>query len=145
MSRATPMMRDFAERLIAYESRGKKPAGAKTPAAFEVCEKLRPHLATFMGKAGFQALLSRALALASAEVPRLSAVQVRADDTLAGLDEEEAPAERAKLIEGGIVLLAHLLALLEAFIGENLMLRMLCAVWPKLTLSHLYFENDDQK
>ena len=38
-------------------------------AVFLVCEKLRPHLAMLMGNAGFRALLSRALALAKAEVP----------------------------------------------------------------------------
>lgn len=145
MSRATLMMREFAARLIAFESRGKKSAGAKIPAGFAVCEKLRPNLATLMGTAGFCALLSRALALASGEVPRLTAVRVRADGLVAGLDELEAPAEREKLVKGSALVLAHLLGLLEAFIGENLMLRLLHDVWPKLTLSDLFFNNDDQK
>jgi hypothetical protein len=38
-------MRDFADRLIAYETRGNKSSETKTPAACLVGEKLRPHLA----------------------------------------------------------------------------------------------------
>ena len=139
------MMREFATRLIAFESRGKKSAGAKIPPGFAVCEKLRPHLATLMGTAGYGALLSRALALARGEVPRLGPVQVQADGSVAGLEESEAPAEREKLVRGSALVLAHLLGMLEAFIGENLMLRLLSDVWPKLTMSGLFFDHEDSK
>ena len=145
MSRATPVMRDFAERLIAYETRGIKSSGTKTPAAFQVCEKLRPHLATLMGSTGFHALLTRALAVANAEDPWLREVQVKADGSLTGWDAPEAPADAEKLAEASVVLLAQLLGLLEAFIGQNLTLRMLREVWPKLSLSDLYFSKEDKK
>ena len=135
MSRATPRMRDFAERLIAYESRGYKTSGNKTVAAFRACEKLRPHLATLLGSTGFHALLSRALALARAEAPRLCAVQVKADGSLAAADAPETPLDANEPVEGGVVLLALLLGLLVAFIGENLTLRLLRDVWPKLSVS----------
>ena len=135
MSRATPKMRDFAERLIAYESRGYKTSGNKTVAAFRACEKLRPHLATLLGSTGFHALLSRALALARAEAPRLCAVQVKADGSLAAADAPETPLDANEPVEGGVVLLALLLGLLVAFIGENLTQRLLRDVWPKLTVS----------
>jgi hypothetical protein len=36
------------------------------------------------------------------------------------------------MAEGSVVLVAQLLALLVAFIGENLTLRMVREVWPKL-------------
>jgi len=68
-------MRDFADRLIAYETGGNNSSETKTPAACLVSEKLRPHLATLMGNVGFRALLSRALALANAEVPLTAAVR----------------------------------------------------------------------
>src|ERR1019366_433926 len=71
MSRATPKMRDFAERLIVYETRGNKSSETKTQAAFLVGEKLRPQLAALMGNVGFRALISRALALSNAEIPWL--------------------------------------------------------------------------
>ena len=67
MSRVTPQLRNFAERLISYETDGNKSAELKIPCDFNVSEKLRPHLATLMGVAGFRALLSRSLALAQEE------------------------------------------------------------------------------
>ena len=126
-------MRDFAERLIAYETTGNF-SQAKTPAAFLVSEKLRPHLATLMGNVGFQALLSRALVLAHAEVPWLCATRVTAEGFLEGLDEVELEAQLdpEEIFEGRVILLAQLLGLLVAFIGENLTLRLVREVWPKL-------------
>ena len=138
-------MRDLAQRLIAYETRGNKSSETKTPAAFLVGEKLRPHLATLMGNAGFRALLSRALALANAEVPWLRAVHVKADGSLEGLDELEAQVDPEEIFEGSVVLLAQLLGLLVAFIGENLTLRLVREVWPKLSLNDLDFGKGDKK
>ena len=137
MSRATPKMRDFAERLIGHETRKNKSSETKTPAACRVAEKLRPHLATLMGNVGFRALLSRALALANAEVPWLRAVHVRADGSLEGLDELGAQVDPDEIFEGCVALLAQLLGLLVAFIGEDLTLRLVREVWPKLSLNNL--------
>ena len=83
-------MRDFSERLIAYETTGNKSLKTKIPMAFLVDERLRPHLATLMGRVGFRALLSRALVLANADVPWLGAVHVKTDGSLEGLGELEA-------------------------------------------------------
>ncbi len=137
MSRATPKMRDFAERLIGHETRKNKSSETKTPAACRVAEKLRPHLATLMGNLGFRALLSRALALANAEVPWLRAVHVNADGSLEGLDELGAQVDPDEIFEGCVALLAQLLGLLVAFIGEDLTLRLVREVWPKLSLNNL--------
>ena len=132
-------MRDFAERLIAYETRGNKSSETKPPATFLVIEKLRPQLATYMGNTGCRALLSRALALANAEVPWLRAVHVKSDCSLEGLAEMEAQVDPEEFAEGRVVLLAQLFGLLVAFIGENLTLRMVREVWPKLSLNDLDF------
>jgi len=134
MSRAIPQMRDFAERLTACETTENKSTGTKTPAAFPVCEKLRPRLVTLMGNTGFRALLSRALARAAADVPSLRAVQVEADGSLAEADKLEVQAAPEELAKGSVVLLAHLLGLLVTFIGETLALRLVREVWPKLPL-----------
>ena len=139
MSRATPKMRDFAERLIVYETRENKSSETKTQAAFLVGEKLRPHLATLMGNVGFRALLSRALALANAEVPWLRAVHVNTGGSFEGLDELGAQVDPDEIFEGCVVLLAQLLGLLVAFIGELLTLRLVRDVWPKLPLNDLDF------
>jgi hypothetical protein len=130
-------MRNFAKRLVAHETSGNKSSGTETPAAFHACEKLRPHLATLMGNAGFRALLSRALTLANAEVRWLRAVHVKADGSLESLEELHAQVDPNEFYEGGVVLLAQLLGLLVAFIGENLALRIVREVWPKLSLNDL--------
>jgi hypothetical protein len=134
MSRATPKTRDLAERLVACETKANKSSETRTLAAFLIGEKLRPNLATLVGNAGFRALLSRALALANAEVPWLRALHVKADGCFEGLDELEAQVDPDEIFEGGIVLLAQLLGLLVAFIGEDLTLRLVREIWPTLSL-----------
>ena len=137
-------MRDFAERLTACETRDNNSSGTKTPAAFPVCEKLRPRLVTLMGNTGFRALLSRALARATLDVPSLRAVQVEADGSLAGVDKLEVQAAPEELAKGSVVLLAHLLGLLVTFIGETLALRLVREVWPKLPLDDFDLGEEDK-
>jgi hypothetical protein len=145
MSRATPQMRDLSQCLIAYETRGNKSSETKSPAACLVGEKLRPHLAALLGNVGFRALLSRALALANTDIPWLRAVHVKADGSFEGLDELEAQVDPEEIFEGCVVLLAQLLGLLAAFIGENLTLHLVGEVWPKLSLKDLDFGKGDKK
>jgi hypothetical protein len=146
MSRATPQLRNLSKNLIAYETGKNKSARTKTAAACRVGEKLRPPLATLMGNVGFCALLSRALALANAEVVWLRGVHVRAaDGALEGLDELEAEIHPDQIFEGCVVLLAQLLELLVVLIGENLTLRLVREAWPKLPLNDLDFGEGDKK
>jgi hypothetical protein len=127
----------FARRLIDHESAENGSAGPRNPATFRSCEKLRLHLANILGNIGFHALLARALALATVEVPWLRAVKVKADGTLEGLAELQSQLNADELFEGGVVLLARLLGLLVDFIGLSLTLRLVGEVWPKLPLDDL--------
>ena len=138
-------MRNFARRLIDYETRENTSPETKTPAAFHVAEKLRPQLVTLMGNGGFRALLSRSLALANAEVPSLRAVEVNPDGSLGGLEELHAQLDGNKLSEGRVVLLAQLLGLLVAFIGESLTLRLVLEVWPKVPVDDLELDHGGKK
>jgi hypothetical protein len=135
MSRATPEMREFAERLIACETTGNRSLKTSTRAPLLVHERLRPHLAALMGTVGFRALLSRALALAHVEIPWLRGVHVKADGSLEGLSELEARVSREEFRAGCIVLLARFLGLLVTFIGEDLARRLMRELWPKLPLN----------
>jgi hypothetical protein len=137
MRPASSLMRTVAERLIAHESKGKRVSTPGSPVAVQICMKLRPHLATLMGAMGFRALLSRALALASAEVAWLSALRVQSDGTLDGMVGLEEQVEPDDLADGGVVLLAQLLGLLAVFIGDKLTLRIVADAWPKLPLHDL--------
>lgn len=92
-----------------------------------------------MGRGGFQALLARALVLATAEASWLAAVQVLADGELEGLGVAHAKLDAAEISEGEIVLLAQLLGLLVAFIGPALTLRLITQMWPQLSFDDADF------
>ena len=125
MNRVTPKLRNYAERLIAYEMRRNAASKSKPTAGFVVIETLKPLFCALMGAAGFRALLSRALVLANAEVAWLGELHVREDGSFEGLNELEAQANSEEIVEGGIVLLARLLGLLVTLIGEDLTLQLL--------------------
>jgi hypothetical protein len=144
MSRATAPIRDFSARLIAHEAKGKAPPRPLAPAIVRICEKLRPQVARLMGNGGFRALLTRALALAKAEVSTLRAVRVNADGTLEALNELGVPVGHELLAKGGDVLLAHLLGLLVALIGANLTLGLVREGWPDIRLDKLELGNGDK-
>ena len=123
--------RDLAERLLAYENAAGKTSEPTEFAAFRVCEGLRQPVITLAGVAGFRSLLSRALTLARAEAPILSAVQVAADGSLQVLDtlRPEVDADHAR--EAGIILITQLIGLLLTFIGEGVTLRLVQDEWPE--------------
>ncbi len=131
MSCATSKLKQFARRLLSLEMESSKPADVKNSAAFHVCEKLRVPLAKFMGTGGFRALLSRALALAGAEVLWLRTLQIKADGSFEGLDELEEKFKANAVAEGEVVLVARLLELLITFIGPELTLRVVRDIWPE--------------
>ena len=134
MVRTTLQLRTASERLLALEAASR--GAAKLPAAARVTERLRRMLGSLLGAAGFQALLSRAVTLAKAELPALRALCVQADGSLEGLDQLNDH-------DGEIVLVAHILGLLVTFVGEALMLRLVSDAWPKARLDDLDFDKDE--
>jgi len=126
-----PVSRNLARRLLTYEAAVGRSSEPTESAAFRVCEKLRVPLSALAGVAGFRSLLSRALALARAEAPSLSAVEVGADGSLKGLDELGPQKDKDMSGEGGALLIAQLLGLLLTFIGEGITLRLVQNVWPE--------------
>jgi hypothetical protein len=144
MSRASPRVRNLARRLIDYEARATGSSEAATAGAFAVCEKLRPQLVVLSGNGGFRALLSRAVVLASAEVPWLRALVVNREGALTGLEEIESQLSADALLVGRVALLAQMLGLLVAFIGEELTLRLAREVWPQTPLDDLELVHEEK-
>jgi hypothetical protein len=141
MSHSTTTSRVFAECLIGHEGRVNSPSPDGMPTALPVIEKLGPALVTFMGRAGYRALLLRALVLARREVPWLCDVEIAADgglENFAGLSAEQDPAEAT---HGSEVLLAGLFDLLVAFIGEILTLRLVHGLWPVVSHDATFTQN----
>jgi hypothetical protein len=119
-----PQTRDLAQRLLAHENAAGKTSEPMEFAAFRVCDTLRPPLCALAGVAGFRSLLSRALTLARAEAPSLSAVQVAADGSLQGLDELRPQTDTDQAREAGVILITHLLGLLVRVVGEAMTLQL---------------------
>lgn len=132
MNRVTPPIRQFATRLVIHEVSEQAFSAAAPAKALQVCQKLRPQIAILMGNGGFGALLTRAHALAKAEVPWLRNVRVNAEGTLEETDQEITPLEPNQLIEGSSALLGELLGLLVNLLGAALTLGMLRVVWPEI-------------
>ena len=130
-------MQDLARCLLVYEASVGNASGLKEPAALRVYEKLRQSLIRFAGVAGFQSLVSRALALARAEAPGLNTAQFTADGSLVGLAEFGPQTDMARNQSGeyqpskeGLVFIAHLCELVLILLGEALTLRLLQDAWP---------------
>jgi hypothetical protein len=124
---ASPEIREFAQRLVAYEAAGSSPAGTDLPAELRVAEKLRHPLSRLAGVNGFRMLLVRALTLAKAQVPGLRPVRVKPDGSLEGFSDL---GNRAEAAEAGVMLIAELLGLLAAFVGEAFTRSLVLDVWP---------------
>jgi len=134
MSLPSLPMGKVAERLLHYETRENLTQATRRPAAWLVCEKLRPPLATLLGKAGFCALLGRALALANAEIAWTGIVRVNVDGTMDGWAEMEERMAARRFGEASETLIARLLGLLVTFVGEELTFRLLREIWPEISL-----------
>ena len=119
-----PESRHLAQRLLTYEAVAGENSEPAESGAFRVCAKLRRPLITLAGVAGFRSLLSRALTLARAEAPSLSAVQVAADGSLKGLDELASQTDRDQAREAGVILVTQLLGLLVRVVGEAMTLQL---------------------
>ena len=134
---AAPGMRDLAHRLLDYEVIAGNTSDPSGFATIRVYEKLRQNLSAFAGVVAFEVLAFRALTQAKSEAPSLWPVQIAADGSLRGLGEYEPQIDMDKDLadklpagDGGIVLIARLLALLLIFLGEASTLSLLRNAWP---------------
>jgi hypothetical protein len=121
----SPMICDWARRLIASEADADTPPAQTKLATLRVYEKLRRQLCAPVGVDGFQALASRALSLAKSQSPSLGSVRVTANGGLRGLGEVEFQTDKDEDREVGIILIAHLLGLFLTFLGEATTLRLI--------------------
>jgi hypothetical protein len=100
-------------------------------AGLNALQGLRSLLTKLVGPIGYQALLSRALALATAQMSWLGTVRVLPDASLEGFRDAAQRQPAGAASEGSAALLGELLGLLVAFIGETLTLHLVEDVWPE--------------
>ena len=132
MRNDSPAVQDLARWLLAHERREVNPSEATGQEAVfvRVCEMLRRPLSTLVGVDGYRALISRALALAKAEVPSLGSVQVREDGSLEAPGAVDPKPDMDETQNREVVLVAQLLGLLATFIGVALTMQLVRGVWP---------------
>ncbi|MEO6995021.1 MAG: hypothetical protein ABI273_15550 [Lacunisphaera sp.] len=136
----------MARRLIVGEQRANDSSDTAGRAAFRVCEKLRPTLASLIGVGGFHSIFSRALALARDEEAWLCGVELEADGAIKISSERQLQFDGDDAARGGIALIAQLHKLLITFIGEGLTLRLVHNVWPEAAvLKSDSVENNHEK
>jgi hypothetical protein len=114
---------DLARNLVASEADASTVSPQTEPASVRVYERLRRQLGAPVGVGSFQALASRALALAKSESSQLGAVRIAANGDLRGLGEVEAQMQEGG--EAGIILIARLIGLFLTFLGEATTLRLI--------------------
>lgn len=122
---------DLARWLLDTEAVMGKSSDENFCAVYELCEKLRSLISELAGVAGYKSVLSRALALAKAEVPGLKAFNVGQDGRLEILVKEGSGKQSGKISDGDLILVAKFLELLDTFIGENLTRKLIHDVWPE--------------
>lgn len=115
----SPELSDLARRLLEDEA-GRRGEPAIAAVVEEVFGKLRDRLARLIGAGGFEALLSRALKVARAGSAALEHVNVTPGGGLAGLSASLAGRSAEEALDASVSLLAHLLELIAAFIGDDL-------------------------
>jgi hypothetical protein len=117
--------RDLARSLVVSEAEASATSLQTEDATVRVYERLRRQLSSPVGVDGFRVLASRALALAKAESPRLSAVQIAKNGDLRGLGDTESRADADQDGESGVILIAQLLGQFLTFLGEATTLRLI--------------------
>lgn len=135
MNQAAPEVRDLARFLLAIEkNQGKH---GEVYEVQKVLEKLRLELSKLVGAAGFQALMSRALALVKPGTAWLKVVGVQENGSLEGFRETAMQQSAETVAEGSEALLTQLFELLVTFIGEAMTQRLVMDVWPELRLDSI--------
>jgi hypothetical protein len=140
MDMSSALMRDWARRLLAVEAASQSATGAHVHEAVRVCEKLQISLTRFAGSDGFTSLLRRALALACSDVPSLQIVKLKPDGSLEGCEVLAVSVTNGGP-EAAVAITAHLLGLLETFIGAPLTLKLVREAWSDAPLDEQHSRN----
>ena len=129
MSLSSPQLRRFVRRALVDAIGAAEPDRTRLASAFNtLCERLRQRLQPLFGTAAVDALFARALQVRTAEFPWLKESVGKegcSTDVVAAV--REVPMDR--LEEGLAAVLAHNIALLSAFVGEDLVLPLVQEAW----------------
>jgi hypothetical protein len=143
-SRASRVRRFVRHALVAATD-DDSPDGAQLRAAFDLlCDQLWFRLRPLFGELALKALFARALHVARAEFSWLEGVTVTVDNRCAldGLDTVSRDLAPQVLAEGLAAVLAHQVALLSAFIGDDIVLPLVEQAWGAASTSERRASNE---
>lgn len=136
MDELPPEARVLARRLLRVESGGREEPEALAAAIDRAAARLRGRLAGLVGQHGYAALCGRAVRLAQREAPHLAGVtyDARPPGGLRGTHEFVLANAGDPAAAGDALasILAQLIGLLIAFIGQDLTVRLIHETWPEL-------------
>lgn len=130
----TPQIIILARRILLHEIAlgPPSPATAQRADDFRVFENLRIPLGKLMGNSGYRLLVARARSLAAIEYPWLLSLEIDARGSFSNISEARQPHGAQYIMEGEVMLVAHIFGLLVTFIGAPLTTRIVQGIWPRL-------------
>jgi hypothetical protein len=142
----------LVRRILASEAGNSQDPDHLFDAAERVFEKMRAHLSKRIGPEGYRTLLLRAVVLSLADFPKLCNLRLETNGAIAGLRPAAEPDSTGKSssealqasLDGAIAVETRFLDLLAAFIGEDLTLHILRAVWPGVPLDDATDRKDER-
>jgi hypothetical protein len=135
MAPPSPKHVELARRIVEEEAARSPDREGPTAAAEAACRQLAGHLADLLGAGGVSALLGRALRLAHREDTSLAGVtvSVEPDVCFAGLEDSLVASTDDQATAAATTILAHMLEVLVMLLGEELGMKPIRKLWPRLT------------
>src|SRR6266545_8330005 len=127
---SSPQLRRSVRRTLVETTGTKALDRPQLASAFNtLCERLRQRLQPLFGASAVTALFARALHVATAEFPWLADVIGKNGDGCSANVITSPEVEMASLEDGLAAVLAHNIALLSTFVGDDLVLPLVQEAW----------------
>ncbi len=128
----TSTIQQLAQEIVDYEAQHALALLSPIDVVMRVCEKLRLHLSTLVGNAGYHALATRALVLLTRDYPWAESFQIHGDGSIKPGLIPAANCHADPMASELVAIPAQLLTLLSIFVGETLTLALSYEMWPAL-------------
>ncbi len=126
---SSPATRAIARRLLASAA-GSQDPGDAVASTLSAYASVRGRFSQFLGPAGFDALMSRSLAIAATERKEFSGLRLDSEGIVQGLLEYAEGRPVKEVLAAIEDLLSNFIALLSTFIGDDLTQRLTTDIGP---------------
>ena len=127
MGQETPTTKDLAALVFSSEVGVDSTLDQLRPGVQRTFQKLNVHLSARFGTGGYQALIKRALSLATTDYPWLASIRISENGNVEGFEDLT---QFETVRDGCLAIFARLIEMLDTLIGRNLTARILQSAWP---------------